>query len=316
MAQGPRLLNLEATLRCPHIAAVTAAAIGACGSSLSMPALLGWRLGEDGTLETEAMPAATQHPISLVFVSEAEYGLILPADEPGCFTLALNWHGEAGAETALDARRAVLGALAAAGVLLKGVVRRHLGGQCLPVLPLAEDATHVLACPPDAVAQAYESADPFAAAWDRVDQVDGISIFARALDATGNPDFLRRVLPGHMAMARLARDGVEYATPQFADGEFDLLNAGEPTLTGIGYHATDAIYEFAGHTPPGTELRCIDLLNAWRLAAEGQLEDGRPVREVRAVFMDREEARRAYKLLHAGDVAVLWEDQSGTLHPL
>jgi hypothetical protein len=150
-----------------------------------------------------------------------------------------------------------------------------------------------------------------------VDQVGRVAIFARAMDATGNPDFLRRVLPGHMAMARLARpDRVEFYPPQFAEGEFAVLDAGEPTLTGVGYHPREHIYEYAGHTPPGTELRCIDLLNAWRLVSEGRLEDGRPVREVRAVFMDRDQAARGFSLLHAAGIAVFFEDERGKLQAL
>jgi hypothetical protein len=41
--------------------------------------------------------------------------------------------------------------------------------------------------------------------------------------------------------------------------------------------------------------------------------DGRPVREVRAVFMDEEQAHRAAPLLQAAGVVSCWEDKTGTL---
>ena len=122
-----------------------------------------------------------------------------------------------------------------------------------------------------------------------VEQRGGITLYRRAMDAVGNPEFLRSVLPGQMALARLARPGgLAFYPPTFAEGEFDVLNAGDPTLSPVGYHASTQVYEFSGHTPPGTELRCIDLFTAWQVASDHRLADGRPVREVHAVFMDEE----------------------------
>jgi hypothetical protein len=118
-----------------------------------------------------------------------------------------------------------------------------------------------------------------------------------------------------MAMARTARPGLtRFYSPQFEPGELELLEAGEPTLTGVGSYGPEQVYEFDGHTPPGTDLRCIDLLMAAKLASAGQVEGGGPVREVRVVFMDSEQATRSAKLLSEAGAAVYWEDSQGHLN--
>ncbi|HEY8610484.1 MAG TPA: hypothetical protein VIL69_04235 [Roseomonas sp.] len=315
MSDGPAMLSLDAELEAADLAAAVTLVMEACREVPGLPAPRGWR-GDD----EEAHPATEPvnkalHGVTLAFGSPHEDGAVFRGEEPRRFTFGLDSRQDdrpaAALRPTLHGMAALLTALAMRGVLRRAVVRRLEGGHCLPVLPLVEDATHLLACPVQEIEGSYTDPAPFAAGWDATEKQGALRIHRRAMEELGNPDFLRRILPTHMAMARAARPGtIRFYPPRFAEGEFAVLEAGEPTLTGIGYDASNGSYEFAGHIPSGTDLRCLDLLAAWRIASRGEIE-GRPVREVRAVFMDAEQARRGAPLLRAAGVIPCWEDGTG-----
>lgn len=220
-----------------------------------------------------------------------------------------------------DAQRAALQAWAEVWrvllrqqVLFGAWLTRQAGGKCLPDLPLAGDATHLVVCANQQIEDAFTDPAVFTRGWDLVEAYDGMRLCLRAMSALRNPAFLQHVLKRHMAMARAARAGLtRFYAPQFEPGELDILEAGDQTLTGVGYNAREQIYEFSGHAPQGTELRCIDLLMARKIVSTGKVEGGGPVREVRAVFMDEEQATRSAKLLQEAGVHCYWEDSQGQL---
>lgn len=313
MSEGPAQLMLDAVLVAKDLPSAVTAAMAACRGLPGFSAMTGWRVGERGRARNDSPPLDAP-AVEIVFAAEAEDGIVVRGDGADAYTFALRWTDVGREAEALAGLTACVHALAATRMVRQAVVQRLVGGHCLPVLPLVGDATHVLACQPAAVAAAYGDPAAFAAAWDAVETRGEVMVFSRALGAVRNPDFLRAVLPGHMALTRLSRpeDVILYA-PRFADGEYDVLDAGEPTLSGAGYRAHQQVYEFSGHLAPGAELRCIDLFTAWKIARDRRLPSGETVREVRAVFMDEVQAARAAPLLRAAGVVVGWENPAGDL---
>lgn len=206
--------------------------------------------------------------------------------------------------------------LADSGALLHVGVYRHSGGLVPPVPPIADVATHLVSATTAQIGATYGDPAQFAAAWDRAEQHGEQTLYIRALDAIGNPAFLEHVIPGQIALARAARPGtVLWNEPSFARGEFEILDAGVPTLSGVGYNATDHSYEFAGHLPVGSELRAIDLMLVARIANEKSVQDARgnrfPVAVVRAVFDNRDSAEVALPLLASAGAQSCFVDEAG-----
>ncbi len=124
------------------------------------------------------------------------------------------------------------------GVLSAARVNRQRGGHCVPYLPLAGEryapggvlrsADRGVLCRPGGVHPRL--------GFGRDARRDA-SVPTRP-ERAFQPDFLAHILPGQMAMARAARPGLtRFYSPQFEPGELELLEAGEPTLTGVGYYA-------------------------------------------------------------------------------
>jgi hypothetical protein len=308
---GPLSLTLWAELEAADLAAALSAVIAGARDADGMPIPVSWRPGgTEAAIETP--PQAGTSRLAFDFDTSGRSGQLERMDA-GLFRLRIDDRSDVA--RALPSMRSFLAATARAGLLRSGSVERVAGGHCLPWLPLVGDAAHVVACPDAAVDRCYSDRAAFFRAWDECDRGGSVPVLSRAMDALGNPDFLRAVLPGTLAMARAARPGqMRIYPPRFAAGEFELLNEGDPTLTSVGYHAAGQVFEFAGHIPDGAELRWIDVLTAWRVAKDGKLEDGRPVREVRAIFMDEEQARRARALLDPAGVRSWWEDSAGVIH--
>lgn len=318
MTSGPVQLTFEAEIAAASLAEAIGAIIAA-----KPPGLRGWRIGSEklhkAAPDDAALAGATS--VELGFEKGAAPGYITRFEPPnGSFAAVFSHDTESltlrETTALLDALAASARALLTAGVLRHALVRRLEGGLCLPDPPVAGLGTHIIVVPQAEIDAAYAYPAACLAAFDSAEPFGGHILLTRGLDAPGNPAFLKHILPGHMAMVRAAPPAeIRFAGPIFAAGEFALLNAGDPTLSGVGYFADTGIYEFAGHLPDGTDLRPIDLMTAWRVAATGKVEiDGtaQPVREVRAVFMDEDQARRAAPLLSAAGVAAWWTAPDGT----
>lgn len=317
MTDGPAYLRLESRLGVASpepaaaIVAPLVASIGLTGHSIDEGRVVtGW---------PETMPAGAKR-LSLFF-GEGDQGSLHPAygDSDACqFNLDFDVRARDVQQVrAILAQLAgIAGALADSGVLMHVAIYRHRGGLVPPVPPIADVATHLVSATTEQVAAAYDDPAAFSAAWDRVEAHGALSLYLRAMDAVGNPAFLAHVLPGQMAMASAARAGrVRWDQPSFAEGEFELLDSGVPGLSGVGYHAADRSYEFAGYLPEGGALRAIDLMLAARIVGEGSVEDADgnrlPVDLVRAVFDKVSAARRARPLLSSAGVRSCYMDDRG-----
>jgi hypothetical protein len=208
--------------------------------------------------------------------------------------------------------------LAESGRLIHVGIYRHAGGRAGPVPPLAPWGTHLVSAADAEVAASYPDPAVFAAGWDSATRHGAVTLYRRAMDEAANPGFLAKVMPGQMALARAARAGqVRWPQPAFAPGEFALLDAGQPTLTGIGYDDAARLYEFAGFVPPGGDLRVIDLMLAAQIRADGWIEDADgtrlPVERVRAVFDRRAAAERAAPLLATTGTQSCYIDETGEM---
>lgn len=317
MSIDPDIFHVTASLRAGDLSAAIRLLLELSRTAPGIPELVDWRDADHCVHDVaEAVPGDLRG-IGLTFAEDSAFG-VLEHNADGTLSLGLQ-HVVAGLSE--DAQRAVLDGWAEVcrmllrqGVLSGARLTRQAGGKCVPFVPLAGYATHLVVCSAEEIAEAFSDAAAFTRAWDSVEAYDGMRLCLRGMSALRNPSFLVHILPGQMAMARAARPGLtRFYAPQFEPGELAILEAGDPTLTGVGYYAGEQIYEFAGHTPKGTELRCIDLLMARRIVSAGQIEGGGPVREVRAVFMDEEQASRSAKLLQEAGVVICWEDDQGQL---
>ena len=317
MSKGPAGFHVAASLRASSLSTAILAVSDACRSAPDVPRLDGWLDTRNQLHEaTEDFPGG-QRNAALAFAEDAAFG-VLELKEGCTFSLGvqhvIDGLSEKAQRAALCGWAEVFRELLRQGVLSGARVARQAGGNCLPYLPLAENATHLVVCSSQEIEHSYTNPEVFARAWDTIETNHGMLLCMRGMGALGNPAFLEHILPGQMAMARAARPGlVRFYQPRFEPGELEFLQTGEPTLTGVGYHAGEQVYEFAGHTPRGIELRCIDLLTARKIVSAGNVDGAGPVREVRAVFMDEEQATRSAKLLQEAGVAVCWEDNQGQL---
>lgn len=319
MINGPEFLRLESRLR----AAVLAEAAAVCGPLCTALGLTSCSI-DDGPIEPGwpgSLPPTAKR-LTLAF-GETNTGSLHPAyGDSGAWQFNLNFDclaPDAAAVRALLAKLAqIAGALADSGALIHVAIYRHAGGLVAPIPPLADVATHLVSATAQQVAAVYHDPAAFAAAWDRVEQHAGAVLYLRAMDEVANPAFLAHVLPGQIAMARAALPGrVRWHAPTFATGEFELLDAGVPTLTGIGYNSAERSYEFAGYLPAGAELRAIDLMLAARVVSEQAVEgaDGAryPVDLVRAVFDSATAAGHAAPLLNSAGVQSCFVNDAGDL---
>ncbi len=317
MSTGPDGFHLAAMLRADDLAAATRRVLDASRASPTVPTLVNWRNDDDGVHDAADEVPCGRTGVGLTFAGDAAMGTLERKDD-GTFRLVLHHLVEGVGEDALRAVllgwAEVLRSLLRVDALTSAQLNRHSGGKCLPHVPVAGSASHLVVCSAQEIEQAFTDPAAFERAWDRVEAHGDMRLYLRGLDAVSNPAFLAHILRGQMAMARAARPGLtRFYQPYFAHGERELLEAGEPTLTGVGYYPDRQIYEFAGHIPGTRELRVIDLLMAWMIAASGKVPGGGPVREVRAVFMDEAQATRAAKLLQEAKVVVYWEDEQAEL---
>lgn len=321
MSDLPEEFSLDATVRAGTMKDAVTAVLQAARATQGLPPPRGWRLGSEGTVQESAEGVPNDAPsIDIVFEDDANWGVLRPFEGArGVFAFGLD-HGTGGEDAAritaaLRGIVALCRALVAAGALEWALLDRLRGGRCLPDVALVRQSSHVLLTSRTEIDAAYGDHAAFASAWDSVEELGSLLLCTRALDAVANPDFLRHVLCGHLALARAARRGqARLPTPRYEVGERELLAAGEPTLRESSYHRPTEVYEL--EATPGEDVRMIDLHHVSTIMRTRMLEGTRPVREVRAVFADERQAHRAAPLMAMVGALTVWKDEAGKAHVL
>jgi len=195
----------------------------------------------------------------------------------------------------------------------RATLRRYGGGgRCLPVAPIAE-LNHLVVTTDTEVSAAYEEQRAFWTAWWRAEDLgDGRQLLVRAEDADDSLAFLAEVMPSQWEMARAARPRLtRYYALELEPEEEPLFYAAAPRLEPVGYlePAQAAIYscylEDGEHVPGWEIYQIFDHLQ------HGRLEDGRPAREIRVMFLDREVAARERRPLLDVGARVFYYEESG-----
>ena len=75
MSEGPGLLSFDAVLASDGIAGAVGGAMAACRGVQGMSALLGWRVGDSGPVQTAGLPDPTMSIVTLVFADGGEDGI-------------------------------------------------------------------------------------------------------------------------------------------------------------------------------------------------------------------------------------------------
>jgi hypothetical protein len=200
------------------------------------------------------------------------------------------------------------------------VVRAHIERNATVFAPTPPHAKpgHVLFIADRAeIGRDYVDPGVYWDAWEEAAELsEGRVLLTRALTVTDELDYKRRTYPAAWAMARAARPGLtEYAhdeASELIEGERELLDSGEPTLTQLGYHPGEHWLEFTAMAPNGEHIRPREIFQLSDLVSAQRLPDGRPLRAVRVTFPNRAMAEREARLLHDISVTVQYFSDRGT----
>jgi hypothetical protein len=141
-----------------------------------------------------------------------------------------------------------------------------------------------------------------------------VLLVTRALEAEAEDDYLLAIQPGLMHLARAAKPGLtEYALPDLPDWAQAVYQTGSPALRPVGYLEDRGVVELSCALNPGQHVLHweVDALRA--ILEAGRLRDGRPVTEVRIVFLEEAEARAESRPLLDNRARVLFYDEAGAL---
>lgn len=128
-------------------------------------------------------------------------------------------------------------------------------------------------------------------------ELDELLVLGRGTEATYTTEFAATSLDDTFELARAAKKGaVRVGVPPAGWGpeEYALLEDGrEQQLYFVGYHPELKIAEYScAISSPDVHLRPKEIIELCYCSAEKQLPDGRPLNEVRVVFVDRDAAYR------------------------
>lgn len=252
-------------------------------------------------------------------LADGSTGSLYPAWDGDGWAFTLDLRLDEAREDALpraaDALLSVARALLRGGAARVSVAWQGRGALCLPEVPVACHRTHVVTATDAEVAAAY--ADPAAfweSGWSGVERHGDRALLWRAPDARDSADFLRAVLPQQWALARAARPRLtRYALPSVEPGEEPVYRAEEPVLQPAVYDAATGEVELACGAPPPAHVPGWQVFDLLSVLQAGALDDGRPVRSARVVFLFPEAAREEKRPLLDVGARVMWYDEAGML---
>lgn len=315
----PGALTLDARFpAAPSIGDAAAAALAALAAA-PLPPIAQWAVPIDGPWRTGApeVPAdAESLVVELADTSPASVYHRWGEDE-WSFTL------HAVLPSADDAlpRVAAACAVAARSLFASGASRitvswQGAGALCGPLVPIAGLRTHLVSATEDEVRDAYDAPDRFwKSGWTTDTRGAGGVLLTRAMDARDSAEFLRAILPQQWELARAAKPGrTVYGGARVEAGEAEVFRAGAAVLDLVGYDAAAAEAEYS-HALRGGKARVpgwqiFEILDLIHAAA---LDDGRPVRGVRVVFLHADAAHAEKRPLLDIGARVLAYDEAGML---
>ncbi len=212
-----------------------------------------------------------------------------------------------GYRVAVQQAQAIARHLLEHGALAAASVQRGGGGGacCVPEPPIAERHVLIVAHHDD-IERAYADPSVFHAAWDDGCEHDGYSLGVRAADASTGPEFLGAIQEHQWALARAARPGLtRYPAPLVDGAEDDIYRAAPARLEEVGYLAPAGIVEFTSVYGPDQHLAGWEIDRLAAMVREGRMGDGRPVEQVRVLFLDPLAAERQKRPLLDLGVRVL-----------
>jgi hypothetical protein len=177
---------------------------------------------------------------------------------------------------------------------------------CLPEVPLGDSDVQGRFCTQEEIAAEHDDVDGFLSAWSVTRVGDGF-LLSRGRGAYDRVAYLAAIRDSQWTMARIARPGtVEHTGRRPTEEERPVWGAGEPRLHIVGYLPDLSALEYAAHVGPDEHIHGWEVDQLRWLLEGGQLADGRPVKEVRVSFPDREMAGREKRPLLDIGVRVLY----------
>jgi hypothetical protein len=178
------------------------------------------------------------------------------------------------------------------GALATGSLERGGGGggSCVPEPPIARRNLLVVAHHAD-IENAYSDLQTFHRAWDDGVEANGCCLLIRAVEAARGPDFLAAIQEDQWALARAARPGLtKYPDPWVADEEAAVYRRSPAYLQEVAYLTSAGVVEYTSVAAPGQHLAGWEVDRLAALVRSGRMGDGRPIHEVRVVFLDKDAA--------------------------
>lgn len=178
----------------------------------------------------------------------------------------------------------------------------------LPSPPIARNFSAVVTTRAE-VEAAYDDPDAFWQTWEGVEWFGEQALVHRAMGAVYHEQWLQRVVPGNLALTRIAKPKLtHYGIARVHPWERVFYGAPARRLQAGGYHPQKHIALFTCWLGPNEHLCAADIATAGGLLEKGADADGRPIAEVHVQFGRHEMAVRERRPLLDRGVRVFYDD--------
>lgn len=202
------------------------------------------------------------------------------------------------------------------------VYRGAYGTRSFPLVPPIAGDSYAVLVTDEQVAEAYDDPTVFWKAWDHVETLGQRKLCTRALDALRWERWLGETFERTMALARAAKPKrtqfpivqlVGGEEPWWEFGDVQDEKAGWPMLDLVGYEPKTETLEYAAKPRHRGHVLIQELQNLKAIVEDGKTPDGKPVKTVRAVFLDEAQARAEKRPLLDVGVEVYYLDKTDEL---
>jgi hypothetical protein len=212
-----------------------------------------------------------------------------------------------------DAIATLVEALWSVGAPLEGATVLRQASRFAPSPPQAPPEAMLFLADAAALARQYVSPDAYWRAWDVASEVRaGRVLVSRALTVDDECAFKAKVYPATWDLARAARTGLTlYGDPEILPDERALFEAGEPTITQLGFDDETHRLEYTAYVGEGGHILPREVYLLRRLLLDRRLSDGSRLEAIRVSFPDQAMARREFTPLHDVGVEVAYLASEG-----